>query len=346
VFKGKGTVATFRSVWISVAVLALLILLLVGMTWTTSSDDLGHTIFQVFMLILLVVLLVLTLMGMKDRRDTANLFKTSFHVNPSLCAITMLDTGEHLDVNNAWLTALGYQRHEVIGKTAVELRIWGAGNNSRGSMLKQLKEKGKIDSYETQIRARNGSLVDVILSAEQMKVGGQDRLFVAAHDITKRKLAEQIQRDQQAQLIALSEAPFDAIFISEKGICTGQNVAAAEIFGYTLEEALGQPAINWVAPESRALVTENIVAGCEKAYEAVGLRKDGSTFAVELHGKMTQYNGRTVRVTALRDISERKLADAQLRLLSTVVEQSPVAVMVTDTQGAIEYVNPWFETRS
>lgn len=85
------------------------------------------------------------------------------------------------------------------------------------------------------------------------------------------------------------------------------------MFGYTPSEAIGMPGTDWIAPESREMVRNNMLSGHEKPYEAVALRKDGSTFSVEIQGKMIFYQGRDTRVTSLCDITDRVLAKEALR---------------------------------
>ena len=61
------------------------------------------------------------------------------------------------------------------------------------------------------------------------------------------------------------------------------------------------------------MVEDHIRTGYGEPYEAVGLRKDGSTFSCEIQGKTIDFQGRCVRVTALRDITDRKIAEDALR---------------------------------
>ncbi|KAA3642331.1 MAG: EAL domain-containing protein [Chloroflexi bacterium] len=179
---------------------------------------------------------------------------------------------------------------------------------------------GQVDTAEFRIITKNGEIRWLrdssypIWDKEQKRV---IRLVGAAGDITKRKQAEEALQDSQEQFRALSEASFEAIFLSEEGICVGQNLAAEKMFGYTLIEAIGQPGTNWIAPEDRDAVVQNMLSGHEEAYQAVALRKDGSTFPAELRGKMMRYQGREVRVTSLRDITERKKAEEELNHLAT-----------------------------
>ena len=107
----------------------------------------------------------------------------------------------------------------------------------------------------------------------------------------------------------LYEASFEGLAVHERGVIAEANQALATMFGYDLSEMIGKSVLDFAAAESRDIVRGNILAGNEMPYEATGLRKDGSTFPVELVGKRSFYQGRIVRVSALRDITERKRAE-------------------------------------
>ena len=113
--------------------------------------------------------------------------------------------------------------------------------------------------------------------------------------------------------LAYQEASFETIFFSEKGICVDQNYAAQQMFGYTIEEAVGKPGTDWIAPQSRDLVKKNILSGYEKPYEAMAIKKDGTVFPAEIRGKLINYEDRKIRVTTLNDISQRKKAEKELQ---------------------------------
>ncbi|MBL7004888.1 MAG: EAL domain-containing protein [Gammaproteobacteria bacterium] len=139
---------------------------------------------------------------------------------------------------------------------------------------------------------------------------------------------------------ALSEVGFEAIFISDKGVCLGQNFAAEKLFGFSATEASGKAVLDWFVPESKKLVRSNIEAGFEEPFEVVALRKDGSEFAAEIHTKMSDYQESRVLVIALHDITERKRADDELRKLSFAVKSSSSAILIADLKGNIEFINP------
>ena len=137
-------------------------------------------------------------------------------------------------------------------------------------------------------------------------------ILVFGKDITARKLAELELEESREKYLGLSEAAFESIFISEKGICIEQNHSAEKTFGYTSAEAIGRYGTEWIIPEDREMVMNKMISGYEEAYEATALKKDGTTFPCSLRGKMMHYKGKTVRVTSLSDITRRKQIELEL----------------------------------
>jgi PAS domain S-box-containing protein len=145
---------------------------------------------------------------------------------------------------------------------------------------------------------------------------------------------------------ALADAPFEAIFLSEKGICLDQNQAAEKMFGYSHEEALGRHGTEWIASEYREQVRTNMQTGYEKPYEVVALRKDGTKFTCEIQARMIDSEGQSIRVTALRDITEKKEAEQILKdeivRRRILVDQSRDGIVVLDQEGKVHEANRRF----
>jgi len=126
-------------------------------------------------------------------------------------------------------------------------------------------------------------------------------------------MVEEVLRESEERFSWLSEATFEGIGISDKGQTIDINQQLAKMLGYEPSEIIGLSVMNLVAPESRELVLKNITAGYEGPYEHLALRKDGSTLPVEVRAKSLSYKGRLVRVTAIRDITQRKQAEEEIR---------------------------------
>jgi len=166
-------------------------------------------------------------------------------------------------------------------------------------------------------------------------------------DITDRKQAEDELQESRETHRGLSEAAFDSIFFSEKGVCIEQNQMAEKMFGYTTEEALGRYGTDWIVAEDRKTVMDNMLAGYEEPYEVTALKKDGSTFPCMLSGKMMFYKGKNVRVTSLSDISARKKAETALKesenRFSLFMDFLPAIVFIKDEMGRMLYVNKYMD---
>lgn len=125
--------------------------------------------------------------------------------------------------------------------------------------------------------------------------------------------AEEAIQNSEARLQALSDASFEALFFSDKGVCLDQNQTAERMFGYSRDEAVGRHGTEWISPEDREKVKNNMLSGYEAPYEVTALRKDGTTFPCEIQARMIEYQGRSIRITALRDITGRRQAEKALR---------------------------------
>ncbi len=150
----------------------------------------------------------------------------------------------------------------------------------------------------------------------------KDEFAAIFDDISKRKLAEQEIEESREKYRGLSEAAFESVFLSEKGLCVEQNLSAEKKFGYSNEEAIGRYGIDWIAPECRATVLNNILTGYEQPYESLAIKKDGTKFPCILQGKMMHYKGKTVRVTSLSDITDRKKVEKELIKAKEKAEES------------------------
>jgi len=129
------------------------------------------------------------------------------------------------------------------------------------------------------------------------------------------------------------------------------NKAAEEIFGYDHAEILGKD-LSILMPdalkEKALIILKNVFQSkknallLKKQFEVQGQRKNGDVFPIEMSVSKLAIGDEIIFTAVLRDISERKRVENQLRKLSQVVEQSPLAVIITDRMGTIEYVNPAF----
>ncbi len=126
------------------------------------------------------------------------------------------------------------------------------------------------------------------------------------------KIAEALQESEE-RFKRLSYASFEGIAITEKGFMIDVNKQLASMLGYELNEMIGIEVEKLIAPEDRDLVFNKIKAENDKPYEHKALRKDGSIITVEAHGQTAFYKSKQVRLTAIRDVTQHKKLEEQLR---------------------------------
>jgi PAS domain S-box-containing protein len=125
-------------------------------------------------------------------------------------------------------------------------------------------------------------------------------------EIAERKSVEEAVRESELRYQLLTEATFDGIAIHEQGILLDVNAGLEQMFGYGPGELMGRSLLDLVADESRDLVLANMQNGVNGPYEAIGRRKDGTTFLGEVVVRPCSYRGKQVRLVAGRDITVRK----------------------------------------
>ncbi len=174
------------------------------------------------------------------------------------------------------------------------------------------------DQYETRMLKKDGSALDVLMFGIMIEYEGKPATQGAFLDLTARKQAEQTLQESEARYSAVINQTTEGVIIIQNNICQFVNEFLANMLGYTAAEMQNTPFVNYLAPESRALVAGRIkarLAGEQVplVYEARLQRKDGTVFDAELSAGVIQYHGNTADVGLIRDITERKRAEEVIR---------------------------------
>ncbi len=149
----------------------------------------------------------------------------------------MKKDGVHLDVNDAWLNTLGYERSRVIGKTAAEIGVWAGGDPARQQIVDQLTRTGRVVEQEVRLRTRDGDIREVLFNVETMAIDGEPRLFWCGYDVTE--LNRQKRRLREAAAVFENTAE-GIIVMDAAGLVVDVNPAFEEITGYLCDDVRGQ----------------------------------------------------------------------------------------------------------
>lgn len=223
-------------------------------------------------------------------------------------------------VNRAELQLLGYDEHEYVGQPITRFHKDPA---QAREIIERLARGDTLDSHEVCLKCKDGSLRHALISANVLWDNGT---FVHARcftrDISELKQAQKSLEEADRRKSAILNASLDAIItMAQDGSLVDFNLAAERIFGYSREQAIGQPLAELIIPPSlrqahadglkRYLATgQGPVLG--RRVEVMALHADGHEFPVEL--SISVVDADPVLFTAtLRDITARKQAEAALQ---------------------------------
>src|SRR6516225_929464 len=253
------------------------------------------------------------------------LFRLSHDVILSLDRI-----GNILCINQRGVELSGYSESELRGANVFELLLVPDDRKLAGEMLAALLE-GKARQYQVRWRTKDGAIVHFDgVSVPRMSNRGEFlSTLCTLRDVTERTAAEEKLRKSEEKYRDLIEISPDAIYVVDaNGVCVLGNRAGAELAGIPEDQLIGTPVADTYLPEERHLFRERLEklkTGHTIRFERKFARKNGEIVPVEV--SVSAIRGGYFQAI-LRDVSERKKAEALLtaekRILETIATGVPL----------------------
>ena len=251
-----------------------------------------------------------------------------------------------LRCNKAYQQCAGIPFHEIIGQPYYEIFPKAATPLPccLRAMEKAEEEEEEVAVGDATYRSRSFSVHE-----EQ---GAHLYSVHILEDVTESRRVKAALHESEEKFRKMSESAQDAIIMMADKRISFWNAAAERIFGYTAAEALGQEMHPLITPpQAQAAFAhgfphfqqsgEGPIIG--KVIEVTALRKSGEEFPVELSVSATQFGGQWHAIGIVRDITERKQAEAQLKNSEErhrqIIQTSMDGFWITDTKGRILDVN-------
>jgi two-component system cell cycle sensor histidine kinase/response regulator CckA len=168
---------------------------------------------------------------------------------------------------------------------------------------------------EYRIKRPDGSIRSVLVRGVPIRDnnGLVYRMSGSILDVTEQRGAEVSLKESEAKFRLVTEASFDAVVIAVDGLILESNWGLPNMLGYTVDEVIGRPVLDFVAEESRAMVESRMKEEVVGIYEFVGKHKSGRKLVLEAAARNHHVHGQPARLTAVRDITEKRNLEEQFR---------------------------------
>lgn len=267
-----------------------------------------------------------------------------------------------VEANQAAADMLGCSLEELINSNICDFYV---NPEDREPFTKIVQEKKSVRDYEVKLRRKDGIGIECLFSSSIWTNSNNEILgyIGIVHDITNRKRTNKELLDSRHLLQNIIDSLPDATFsIDKEGRVLSWNKKIEELTGIKSEDIMGKGNYAYSIPfygERRAGLVDillNTSEEFEKKY--VNLRKYGDT----IEGETTVFDSRGEKlyvwakatalydnngnmigaIESIRDITEAKLLEEDLKKVYMAIDQGPGIVVITDIKGNIEYANPKF----
>ncbi|MGC8908534.1 MAG: PAS domain S-box protein [Desulfomonilaceae bacterium] len=269
-------------------------------------------------------------------------------IEKALEGVVVAQDGRLRFVNRTASDILGYEVEEVIDRPFTEFIHPEDAQMVLDRHRRRLAGENLASRYAFRIVRKDGAVRWVEIDSGVISWEERPAALFFMTDITDRRRMEEELRQSQEWYKSFVENSFDGIFVQKGAKIVFANSQLHRMLGYAPGELVGMD--HWLVyhPDYQGLTRTRALARMrgeyvEPRYEVLLQRKDGSSFYGEISAKAIEVQGEPGVQVWVRDITQRRKAEDVQRRLATAIEQAAEAVVITDPEGIINYVNPAFE---
>lgn len=258
-----------------------------------------------------------------------------------------------IEANRPALEIASLRPEDVIGKRFEETYWWSYSPESKAELRKALERgaRGETSRYEAHVRIGQNRfiLVDFSLVPVFNAAGKVSHMIPSGIDISDRDHTYTELRDSRTQLASIIDSAMDAIItLDANHRIVIFNSAAEKMFDCPADEAIGGSVDKFIPGRFRDTHREHIESfgrthttkrSMGSLGEIFGLRSDGEEFPIEASISQVDIGSRKLFTVIIRDSTERKRREEQLREQADLLDHAQDAIVVRDLDNRIRYWN-------
>ena len=245
------------------------------------------------------------------------------------------------DIDESALRYIGpnLRKEDVVGKDLADL----VTDRERYERYLKVVETGERFTVEESLVLPDIGEVHVITRA--FRAG--DGLGILTSDVTAQKRMEkELLASEERSRLMLDNAS-EGVAVLQDGVMKYINPGLAAMSGFSIEEGIGKPFLDFVHPDDRQMAVDNYVRrqrgeAVPSRYEFRFLHKDGSTGWAQISVALHEWDGRTATLCLMTDITQRKLAEEALRVSeerNRLLIDNAAEVVTVIQDGLIKFIN-------
>ncbi|MDI7195790.1 PAS domain S-box protein [Leptospira santarosai] len=257
----------------------------------------------------------------EELRLSKDLFEKLFQLTPAAVSLSELETGIYVQLNQSYCDLIGYTKEQIIGKSSMELGIWGSSIDHE-NFKRKLEEKG--GSIEATIQSADGTRKHVISGNRVFQLDGKSMLFSLLIDVTDKKIMES-ERNEYFSRMQESKDLFEMIFEMNPDTITINdlrnetyiqvNERFSEMLRYSKEEVVGKTPVEleiWNDDQERAkVITVLREDGIIRDYEIQFKKKGGEIVDTLFSARRVKIGDSSIVIAIIRDITQQKFASRE-----------------------------------
>jgi PAS domain S-box-containing protein len=280
---------------------------------------------------------------LKQTKKNQEQFAKAFMENSTPMLISTASEGRYVDVNEAFLTYMGYKREEIIGHTSTEIGF--LTKEQRSILLNEMNRKSRFENFELQAKTKSGELKYGLFNSNRISFGGEDYLLTVVTDITERKQTEEALKESENRLRFILDSVQTGIVIidSETHQITAANSVAVKMIGAPKEQIIGSVCHRYICPAEKRRCPITDGGQVIDNSECVLLTAGGEVCPIIKTVVPVIIGGRNHLLENFVDITERKRAGDALRKAerekSTILDTMSELVFLLDIKMKVVWSN-------